>query len=682
MHHYPLTYQSGCMSLYTWRNRMGAKNTRANPQSQTTSGAQAGTTTPDPTAGLGASGTTAGDFQMGGNNTQQQQQPDNSPKLKSILAVGTQFSSELSKSPETEWVRKYVEKYNEITGDKFKDVYRLINIDGKRWGIPVSAMIIVGFGQNGGVEAYAAHAMLVEASAPTLNPYTSNYGGIQVEVQTVVGDLFTTEMWEVLKSAVCADMRIQKDIHFAGYSVLPVELNPEDTVHMQACISDAFESVRSKIGNLIGGLPIFQLSMLPKSDRLQARVDCTLTQEANSAGLPVRSDMTVTLTGVQNNQQQFPGMAQNNWSAANIAGVDFTKVSAYVDLVYAPPGAMAQMAGMPMMTPQMMAMDTRHFDPRVIMTMVESKVGRQSLEFVLLAIHQATLLSRNMAWATPFRPRVNKGLRTRDIGALGLDIPALVKSETPGVGDIIDTQSNNFDDNAFFTLLTAAIRQDPIYAIDIEEAGHSSWLLSAFRAAASNDAAAYQVIVKAADNLTNDKFSPIFASLGGGPIMYNDNNRIHLGYYTNTETGLKHDIRDLDYLCLLNLVGKTDHSYARQFEATYMDQNVPSEIRLMERYKILQHVLRDTMKLKGYAHRYTFYPKFLQALALAIQAEGFNITPTNLSITFGANQNRGFHNYTQFAFGQQNLGNAFSFAQPQMHGGGMWMGANQWNGFA
>lgn len=649
---------------------MGSQNARkasANQatQEQTTANAQAGNT-----------------FQMGGSEPEQKPQDNGGTKLKSILAVGTQFGSELSKSPETEWVRKYVEKYNEITGDKFKDIYRLVNVDGKRWGIPVSAMVIVGYGSNAGVDAYAAHVMLIEASAPSLNPYSSNYGGINVEVQTVIGDLFTNEMWEVLKSAVKADMRVDADVYFAGFSALPVELNPEDTTHMQAVISDAFEAVRSSIGNMIGGLPIFQLSMLPKSDRLQARVDCTLVQEQNSAGLPVRSDMSVTLTGVHNNQQQYPGMQQqNNWNAANIAGVDFTKVSAYVDLVYAPPNAAMQMGNVAML-PQMMAMDTRHFDPRVIITQIESKVGRQSLEFIMLAIHQATLLSRNMAWASPFRPRVNRGVRTRDIGALGLDIPALVKSETPGVGDIIDTQSSNFGDNEFYTLLTAAIRPDPIYAIDIEEAGHNSWLMSVFRAAANaSNTEAWQEIVKACDNLTNNKFSPIFASLGGGPIIYNDNNRIHLGYYTNSETGKNHDIRDLDYLCLLNLVGKTDHNYARQFEATYMDQNVPSEIRLMERYKIMQNVLRETMKLKGYASRYTFYPNFLKALSAAIQAEGFNITPMNLSITFGANQNRGFNNYTAFAFGQSGLGNAFSFTQPSMQGGGMWMGANQWNNF-
>lgn len=636
----------------------------------------------DQTVNTGA-GPTLGGFQMGG----QPKQPvddGSGPKLKSILAVGTQFSSELSKSPETEWVRKYIEKYKEITGDKFKDVYHLINVDGKRWGIPVSVMVIVGMGENGGVRAYAAHSMLIEASAPTLNAYTSNYGGINVEVQTVVSDLFTQEMWEVIKSAIGAELRIQDVIYHAGYSVLPVELNPDDTVHMQACICDAFEAVRSKIGNLIGGLPIFQLSMLPKSDRLQTRVDCSLVQEQTSSGLPIRSDMTVTLTGVQNNQQNYPGMGGGNgFNAANIAGVDFTKVSAYVDLIYSPPQNAAYMGGMAMgsMTPQMMAMDTRHFDPRVIITSIESKVGRQSLEFMLLAIHQATMLSRNMAWATPFRPKATQGISTRDIGALGLDIPALVKSDTPGVGDIIDTRTQNFDDNAFFTLLTAAIRSEPIYAIDIEEAGHSSWLMSVFRAAANNDGDAYQEIIKAANNLTNNRFGAIYASLGAGPIIHNDNNRIHLGYYTNTTTGKAHDIRDLDYLCLLNLVGKTDHGYAKQFEATYMDQNVPGEIRLMERYKILQHVLRESMKLKGYAWRFTLYPKFLQALSLSIQQEGFNITPVNLNVTFGANQNRGFHNYTQFAFGQQSLGNAFSFAQPQMHNGGMWTGAMQWNAF-
>lgn len=636
----------------------------------------------DQTVNTGA-GPTLGGFQMGG----QPKQPvddGSGPKLKSILAVGTQFSSELSKSPETEWVRKYIEKYKEITGDKFKDAYHLINVDGKRWGIPVSVMVIVGMGENGGVRAYAAHSMLIEASAPTLNAYTSNYGGINVEVQTVVSDLFTQEMWEVIKSAIGAELRIQDVIYHAGYSVLPVELNPDDTVHMQACICDAFEAVRSKIGNLIGGLPIFQLSMLPKSDRLQTRVDCSLVQEQTSSGLPIRSDMTVTLTGVQNNQQNYPGMGGGNgFNAANIAGVDFTKVSAYVDLIYSPPQNAAYMGGMTMgsMTPQMMAMDTRHFDPRVIITSIESKVGRQSLEFMLLAIHQATMLSRNMAWATPFRPKATQGISTRDIGALGLDIPALVKSDTPGVGDIIDTRTQNFDDNAFFTLLTAAIRSEPIYAIDIEEAGHSSWLMSVFRAAANNDGDAYQEIIKAANNLTNNRFGAIYAGLGAGPIIHNDNNRIHLGYYTNTTTGKAHDIRDLDYLCLLNLVGKTDHGYAKQFEATYMDQNVPGEIRLMERYKILQHVLRESMKLKGYAWRFTLYPKFLQALSLSIQQEGFNITPVNLNVTFGANQNRGFHNYTQFAFGQQSLGNAFSFAQPQMHNGGMWTGAMQWNAF-
>lgn len=602
---------------------------------------------------------------------------DNVTKLKSVLSIGTVFGGVLNKSPETEWVRKYIEKYHEITGEKYKEVYKLISIDGKRWGINVSAMVIVGTHTNGGVTAYAAHTMLVEASVGALNPYSTNYGGIQIEIQTVVGDLFTSDLWDVVKQAVVAELQCT-EVHFAGYSVLPVELNPEDHVHMQACISDAFEAVYGTLGKLVGGIPIFQLSMLPKSDRLQARIDCTLTQEQTSAGLPVRSDITVTLSGVQN-QQQFPNGGQpQNWNPANIAGAEFTRICAYVEAMYAPP--MIAGTGMAML-PQMMAMDTRYFDPRVVITQIESRVGRQSLEFILLAVHQATLLSRNMSWATPFRPRVARagGSRTRDIGALGLDIPALVKSEVPGQGDIIDTQSNNFGDNEFYTLLTSAFRTDPIYAIDIEEAGQSSWLLSVFKAAADpQNTEAYQEIVKAADNLTNNKFSQIFTSLGAGGIINNDNNRIHMGYYTNSETNKLHDIRDLDYLCLLNLVGKTDHGYAKQFEATYTDLNVPSEIRLQERYKIMQNVLRETMKLKGYASRFTFYPNFLKALGLAIQYEGFNINPVNLAVTYGANQNRGFHSMTQFAFGQANMGNAFSFAQPTMAGGGMFMPQNQW----
>ncbi len=198
--------------------------------------------------------------------------------------------------------------------------------------------------------------------------------------------------------------------------------------------------------------------------------------------------------------------------------------------------------------------------------------------------------------------------------------------------------------------------------------GELSWIHQIFIAAANGDEYSYNSLIAAANNLTNGAFEQTFTNVYGNEVIcHDDGNRIHLGYYVD-EHGERRDLRDLDYLAVLNLVGKSNPAMVEEWENTFTQSEIPLEMRMERRRNIMKALYSGKMEVKGFARRITFNPNFIIALSQACERAGLVVRPGNLIETFGAQHVRGQGDAARYAVHAQQLGTAFSYNQPQYGG--------------
>lgn len=569
----------------------------------------------------------------------------NIPQHSGLSGIQARLANPLSRSSAGEAVNKLVEGIKKILtneGDAVKDVGVLV-VDGQVRGSVLSSILICRRLQD----RVTTFNLIVEASANRLSNTEQTINNTKVETPTVPGDVNNAGFWDKCITVV-QERYGRVTVQYAGASVIPRELSAEDTARLRAIVYYADTAVWTTMANSSTTPPEpFSVTWLTNKEKLQARLDFQPQPQETAAGLPIRSDVSVVLTG-----------STINGSDPLLAGSqDFSRVDGYVDLVYDPPGQPA--LGM--------IQQTQHYWARLVMTLAAPQLNAITPELLLLSIGSSTLLSRNMAWANVFRPRYGAGTNLRDIGAIGFDVPSYAGSVEPKK---IDTQSATWTVDNLFSLLTAAVRPSLIYSIDVEETGDLSWLQLLLVGAANGDPEAYGLITRAADNLTAGRFSQRFAN--GGPIVVDDNNRIFLGYYQENNNGVieKRDIRSIDYLAMLNHVGQTDMKAVVDYTNTFDQTNVELPIRLEKRLRILEKVLGETLRITGYARRVTFTPAFIEALALAIVDAGLNIQPSNVYSDMGGNVRRGNENIAAMAYGGTAVQNLFNYGNNINRSGG------------
>lgn len=557
-----------------------------------------------------------------------------------VMGLRSAFGAQIPRAAAGEKVQEYFLAIKSLLEKGEFESYRLHLLDNQASVTALSVIMLTTTGQaSNGRTVVTCHSMIVEASGPRPNNQVVSVQGQTVEIYATPGDIANDPLWEKVKNEVALRYGGNIDVYDAGFSVIPAELDHTDVTHVRRVVSAAAEAAFRTLDAVLGGVvETFSINMVSKSERVVARLDYGLGGVETAAGLPVRSDLCIQLNG------SAAGNSSDPWS---VTSIDLTSVDGFMNLLFTrpnPPGY-----GMPPVT--------QHYVAEYVITQLASKLGAVTLELALLALHSATLLSKNMAWAGAFRPRnVRQGdVNLRDIGAIGYDVPALV-GETKQ-GRKIDTSSAMFDLNKLHELLVVAVHPNILYSMDVEERGDNSWLDLVFLAAANRDPNSYNMIVQAANNLTDNRFGAAFR---GGDIVVDSGNRIHMGYYIDGRTNSRRDIRDVDYLAMLNHVGETDMTLVAEFDRTYSETDRPLELRLKRRFDILQQVLGDSMRVKGYARRVTFTPAFLQALAESIQSNGFNITPANMQFDYGQNQRRGFDAIAGLAMNNANISGLFN----------------------
>lgn len=516
----------------------------------------------------------------------------------------------LRRTPAAENIKKMIAAFKEYCGEA-ADQYRFLILDKQAINAGASAIVIATTVRRSSGELVGlAHPLLIEASIEgVLLPLNENIGGRSYEVRRVTGDIYDDYYWTKVEDAVAAQLGV-KEVFEAGQDVIPVELAADDEERLNSIMYAASIALKT-VADKLEGVEQFSISVdeLNPGERLVGRIDLNPALVETSTGLPIRSDIALHLSG------QSPNEGQR--SAGQSDMTDLMTVDTFVNLVYEPPKRESD--------------ETQHYLAEIVATNMDVKIGMPSLEFMMLGVNALGGLGKQMNYAMAFRQRVAQNDPLRDLSAVGFDIPDLTNDDKKPMR-VPDFTSASFTQRDFLDLVGDSIRSDVVlFSIDIPELGPMSVLNAVLEAAAQGREDANNALIAAADRLTGGRFSRVY---DGGPLVKERIERISCGYYID-RNGERCDLRKLDYLAMLNILGETDMEAVEAFDATF-DPRTDLAIRLIDREDLLVRA-RPEAVFKSYVRRYSLTDSLMFGLDAAMESSGNPIawinSPENLTNT-------------------------------------------------
>lgn len=578
-----------------------------------------------------------GDTQRSQQTTEQQVDNTQQRNESQAPARGRGFGQrQFRKSKVGEVLLQLTDTFNQLQANIPNEGIRveLVPIDNASEGMHYSLAVLTALVEIGHDRVVSFYGMILEGSNNRPSPEIRNMHGVDVEIKLTGMDAWDQQTLNKVE-AVLKQRYGQVQLINADATVVPETFDPSDRDAVGDLMWNANEAAISALETAYpDAFDHFRISDLVKSqnERVVARFQYNGGDAESIVGLPVRSDIRMNIsTEEMRNNKQFTGFQHNN-------SAELMEVNSHVDLVYAPDIAQPQAVGQPPITQQ--------FIPRIVINRITS-LGDvpYTPETFFLGLASLRLVSQNYAWVGAFNDFHSNKLR--DIGSLGYRL----KLGEGGKADKIDTSSNQFGLQDLNELMMYAVHNEPAFSIDCEEAGPESWLTSMFIYLAQGDGQAYQFVVESLDRLTNGAFSRHWQ---GGAIIVDENNRIHLGTFTD-DSGNQRDLREVDSLAVLTALGHNDLASADLFESTINDNTAPLEMRLDKRWQIIKN-MAPSATLRGFARRLTFTPDFLNALTAAVVDAGLQLDPEGLQTAVAQNQQIGNTNLQQWVVGGGNVG--------------------------
>lgn len=569
--------------------------------------------------------------------------------LSGMAAIQAIFSSPITADPGSALLNKFIGHFREIYDEKVKSGatqidLRFVPLPAETLLLPYSGIAVCHLSKRG----VSIHVLMLEDDGPKPDPQRFSNGQETIEIPTTPADTYNESYWETAKTQVLrtVGLPVGTSVINGGMEVIYRTVDPDDLLAVGRVLTAAANAAVGAVtlevdgANNAEGRTLYSI-LSGYGVKLSANVNTHPEPLFSVNGLPVRRDVSIK------SYATIPNQTQNNLRGTRGSGFRFSELSSFLTLEYvAPPPPPMVYPGQPIPP-----MPTQRYIPRVVMTNVESD-GITTLPNILLGISTATVLQEGILWTEPFRPQKGNrgGIDIRDIGAIGYDIPEIREDGKPGM---IDTKSNAFGNKEFYQLIQATVFPTLIYSIDIEEAGALSWLMNVFRAAGANNPEAIRAIVEACDSLTNNLFSKYFQ---GDMIIRSDENRVFLGTYTplHSPGDVKSDLRDIDYLAVLNVAG-SDPRVIEAYEETQNPNSGPLVNRLAQLYALYEEIIGN-FEVKGYAQRFTFYNHFIEALSRSTREAGIAPSFQNLPQTFQQNVRRQYQEWEWAMTNAANLG--------------------------
>lgn len=506
----------------------------------------------------------------------------------------------------------------------------------------------------------AYHTLIVEATGEKISTKFENVNQSQVEIYRVAGDacdpILFNKVNEKVRSAFPTSLMFS-----AGYCVVPRAFDTENKVAMHQLALNAGLAVSNELETRKAGFEDINLIDSAHDSNLIVNMTFNRQQIENAVSEPIRSDLLLSFTSQQQQQQQ------NNSINSGDRTARISELSAFIDLIWAPVG---QQAGVfnPYAAPVQQL--NQKYAARMVVTNINSTFASTPSALLLSLVTSLSVRDDNN-WIQAFRtnPVSSKDIDMHDIGAVGIE--ANFEGNPTGFGARVNTKTDSFRPENLGQLIGATIQPGLIISLDAPECGPESWYTSIFADAANGSVEAYEAIYNAANQLTNGNFGHYFPN--NGQIFTDLGNRIHMGYYTD-KNGVKRDIRDIDYLAVMNIVGERDPVAIRDWSDTFTRTQFPLLQRLAARKRTIMALTDQSAEFTGYAQRVTFTQAFLDSLARGCKDVGLNVrvnTPMNSS---DFNNERGVASFVGSAMLQSGGSSVFSrdFGMPQAVSGGFY----------
>jgi hypothetical protein len=527
-----------------------------------------------------------------------------------------------------EALTKFTEKWKLLVKEKVSANFdiRLIpldnnNVDEVRFSCLIVAMTL----PRSAGKLVAFHTLILEATSAPIESLYETAGNRQIEIFRPADAAYDVDLIRLVKASVQREYPNHRLVN-AEATVVPKRFVIDDatafhnlaTSVLYACSNEIKVNSAEFKGNDVN------LGLIAGGVQLNVKQEFTKQQREDATGQPIRADVVVAMTN------QVEGADSNKNRQINSANKSrlFSEIAGFVDLVYAP--VVEQSASPYGFLPQQNNPQALiRYAARLVLT--EIFTGKfTTLASQLLAIASSATLRDNNAWFSAFFNRGGSNLH--DIGNVGYEV-ALDPTKPAGY---IDTKGANWGPGDLGLLLTAVVRPGLIVSLDAPDAGPSTWSTNVFAGAANGHAPSVQLIVDAADRLTNGAFRSIFPA--NAPVFSQLLDRVHNGYYSG-ENGEIRDIRDIDYLAVLGATATTRPETIKEFSNTFMQKNVPLKERLYDRKNIITQLVPSAV-ITGMSTRVTFSEQFIQALVTACSAAGLRHTVKNQFSATDFNQQR------------------------------------------
>ena len=573
----------------------------------------------------------------------------------------------LSRAPTAEALQKAMAKMTELlpTVVETNHVASLVPIDNSRYtGLAYSGICVVIGDKTQPQLGMAHYTFILEDSGDQLQPRVENFRGNTYEVQRLASDTHDEEYFQVVTTEVGK--------RFPGVKVTPMDamciprgFNWEDKDSVRQLL---LNGVLACVVGITSSDPTFEPVALPNADRdTNMAINLRFNSPAVSdyAGLPVRSDITMTLVAnaISGNNQQSQSVNTQDRQKP------IARCSGYIDMVWDGQQQMPQY-GMMQQMPQ------PKFVPRFVVTDLEN-VFEPTLEAQILAIASSLVLRENYNYFPYFdrRPQMVGGRQVdiREVGALNIEANTENPGQ-PGYGAFIDTRSASFTTQDLGRLLSMLFKPTMLYSLRVSECGSDSWYNGAFKAASNGDQGAINAIITASDHLTGGNFSRIYNSNESPVVLCNE--RVHMGYYIGAD-GAKHDLSEIDYLAVMNLQGKNDPTIGAEWTDTFLRTDLPMHQRLSARRRMIESLVHSDVTYTGFGRLVTFTARYLDAIGRACAACGLDIRTINPSVQGDFFSQRATASFLAAGQMQTNTGAIYGGgygAQPQFNNQFGWSG--------
>lgn len=521
----------------------------------------------------------------------------------------------------------------------------------------------------------AAYVNLLASTNQPPSSYQVNELGQQIEIKRTHADVFDSVYVNIARAKV-QEALPNTQVTVVDGCVVPSDFNIEDN---KAVYRLAYNSQQAAVVFLSSSTPGFKdlnLAEVAHDTSLAVTMDFTRQTNTDFVGDPIRADITTSFsTRANQNQNQNRQTLNTQNSAKEIFG----RVSGFVNILWAPVAQPQNQWGM--YNPQMGVMPTQKYAAQYVITDVHSSEAT-SLGAYLLLLATTLPLGIGNEWYQTFynsSRHLGKGVDFTDVGYLNIEANLPSKAHPggnpSGVGTYIDTKGKDFTPMAFSQYMQQLFRPGLMFAIDVPKCSPQTWYLDVFSAAAHGQDAARNLIIDTADRLTNGKFKPLFK----GNIFANYDTVVHLGYY-ETDAG-KRDIRDVDYLATAVKFGESDRSVLSRWSDSFLQFGRSEQVRMSDRWNIIQAVTGQKAVLTGLAERLTFTENFLYALTEGISQAGIRTQVAQSGSVLSMQIDRGVANFVDQAMLSAGVNNMFrqGFGMQSSGVPGVAYGANIYN---